>query len=79
MTILHHPSYLLATNLGSIVLFTIKGKIIWGVALPMAACNAVGGMLGARMAITKGNKFIRIFFLVVIVATLARFAWEVLI
>lgn len=69
----------LATNLGSIVLFTIKGKIIWGVALPMAACNAVGGMLGARMAITKGNKFIRIFFLVVIVATLARFAWEVLI
>lgn len=68
----------LATNLGSIVLFTIKGKIIWGVALPMAACNAVGGMLGARMAITKGNKFIRIFFLVVIVATLARFAWEVL-
>jgi len=69
----------LATNLGSIVLFTIKGNIIWPVALPMAACNAAGGILGARMAITKGNKFIRFFFLVVIVATLARFAWDVLI
>jgi uncharacterized membrane protein YfcA len=68
----------LATNLGSIVLFTIKGKILWTVALPMAACNAVGGMLGAKMAIAKGNKFIRIFFLVVIMGTLARFAWDVL-
>lgn len=67
----------LSTNLGSIVLFTIKGKIIWMVALPMAACNAVGGMLGAKMAIIKGNKFIRIFFLVIIVGTLARFAWDV--
>jgi len=68
----------LATNLGSIVLFTIKGKILWSVALPMAACNAVGGILGARMAIVKGNKFILIFFLVVIMATLVRFAWDVL-
>jgi uncharacterized membrane protein YfcA len=67
----------LSTNLGSIVLFTIKGKIIWIVALPMAACNAVGGILGARMAIMRGNKFIRIFFLVIIVGTLARFAWDV--
>jgi uncharacterized membrane protein YfcA len=68
----------LATNLGSIVLFTIKGKIIWLVAIPMAACNAVGGMLGARMAIMKGNKIIRVYFLVVIIATLVRFAWDVL-
>ena len=68
----------LATNLGSIVLFTIKGKIIWMVAIPMAVCNAVGGMLGAKMAIMKGNKFIRVFFLVVIIATLVRFAWDVL-
>jgi len=68
----------LATNLGSIVLFTIKGKIIWMVALPMAVCNAVGGMLGARMAIMKGNRFIRVFFLVIVVGTLLRFAWDVL-
>lgn len=68
----------LATNLGSIVLFTIKGKIIWAVALPMAACNAIGGMLGARLAIMKGNRFIRIFFLIIVMGTLLRFAWDVL-
>ena len=67
----------LATNLGSIVLFTIKGKIIWMVALPMALCNALGGIMGARMAIARGNKFIRIFFLVIVMLTLLRFAWDV--
>ena len=67
----------LATNLGSIVLFTIKGKIIWMVALPMALCNSLGGILGARMAIARGNKFIRIFFLVIVMLTLLRFAWDV--
>ena len=65
----------LATNLGSIVLFTLKGKIIWPVAIPMAVCNALGGILGARMAIARGNRFIRIFFLVVVTATLLRFAF----
>lgn len=69
----------LATNLGSIVLFTIKGKIIWIVALPMAVCNALGGMLGARLAIAKGNKFIRILFLFIVTATLLRLAYDVFI
>lgn len=67
----------LSTNVGSIILFTIKGKIIWMIAFPMAACNAVGGMLGARMAILKGNKFIRVFFLLIVIGTLLRFAWDV--
>jgi uncharacterized protein len=68
----------ISTNLGSIVLFTIKGKILWVVTLPMAVCNALGGILGARVAIVKGNNFIRVFFLLIIIGTLLRFAWDVL-
>ncbi|HEY0749565.1 MAG TPA: TSUP family transporter, partial [Chitinophagaceae bacterium] len=68
----------LATNLGSIVLFTIKGKILWGVAIPMAISNALGGVIGARLALKRGNKFIRVFFLFVVVATLMRLAYDVL-
>ncbi len=67
----------LATNVGSITLFLIKGKIVWGIAVPMAVCNALGGYIGARLAINRGNKFIRIFFLVVIIGTLLRFAYDV--
>lgn len=67
----------LATNAGSILLFLLKGKIIWAIALPMAASNAVGGIIGAKFAISKGNQFIRIFFLLVVIGTLIRFAWDI--
>lgn len=67
----------LATNLGSVTLFIIKGNIIWTLALPMAIANMAGGFAGARLAIAKGNKFIRVFFLVVIVGILLRFCWDV--
>lgn len=67
----------LATNFGSICLFIVKGKIIWSIALPMAVSNAFGGWLGAKLAINKGNGFIRVFFLVVVMCTLIRFAYDV--
>lgn len=67
----------LATNFGSICLFMLKGKILWAIALPMAASNSFGGWLGAKLAINKGNAFIRIFFLIVVVGTLIRFGYDV--
>lgn len=51
-----------ATNLGSIIFFSINGNILYQYALPMAAFNFAGSFLGSRLAILKGNKFIRIFF-----------------
>lgn len=67
----------MATNLGSITFFMLKGKIIYSIALPMAVCNAMGGILGARLAILRGNTFIRVFFLVIIFATILRFSYDV--
>jgi uncharacterized membrane protein YfcA len=67
----------LATNFGSICLFIIKGKIIWAIAIPMAVCNAFGGWVGAKLAIRKGNGFIRIFFLIIVIGTLIRFGYDV--
>ncbi|TDH28986.1 sulfite exporter TauE/SafE family protein [Segetibacter sp. 3557_3] len=67
----------LATNMGSILFFAGSGRIILAVALPMAVCNAIGGILGARLAIQKGNKFIRVFFLLVVTGTIVRFAYDV--
>jgi uncharacterized membrane protein YfcA len=67
----------LATNFGSICLFFLKGKIIWAVVLPMAVSNALGGWIGAKLAINQGNSFIRIFFLVVVIGTLIRFGYDV--
>ena len=67
----------LATNIGSITLFVLKGKIIWTVAIPMAICNATGSWLGARLAISRGNGFIRIFFLIIVGIALLRFGYVV--
>lgn len=67
----------LATNIGSITLFVLKGKIIWTIAIPMAVCNVTGSWLGARLAIAKGNGFIRIFFLFVVGLALLRFGYDV--
>ncbi|MGV9004208.1 sulfite exporter TauE/SafE family protein [Flavobacterium sp.] len=67
----------LATNFGSICLFISKGKIIWAIAIPMAVCNALGGFLGSKLAIKKGNSFIRHFFLIVVIIALLRFAYDV--
>ncbi|HEX6914177.1 MAG TPA: TSUP family transporter [Chitinophagaceae bacterium] len=67
----------LATNFGSICLFALKGTIIFKIAIPMAVCNAAGGALGARLAIYKGNRFIRLFFLFIVCLTILRFAYDV--
>ena len=47
------------------------------IGVPPAICNGIGGILGARLAIAKGNRFIRVFFLVIICGTLMRFGYDV--
>jgi uncharacterized membrane protein YfcA len=44
----------------------------------MSICNGLGGFLGAKMAIKRGNNFVRIFFQILMVLMLLRFAWDVL-
>jgi uncharacterized membrane protein YfcA len=45
----------------------------------MAVCNAFGGWLGSKLALKKGNSFIRVFFLLVVLGMLLRFAYDVFI
>jgi len=67
----------LSTNLGSILFFISTGRILFAMAIPMAICNAAGGIIGARLAIVKGNRFIRVFFLIIVIGTILRFAYDV--
>lgn len=67
----------LATNLASILYFGSTGHMMLKLALPMALCNMAGGWVGTRMALARGNRFIRAFFLVVVTGTMLRFAWDI--
>ncbi len=65
------------TNLGALIAFVIAGNIMWHVALPMAVFNVSGGFIGSRMALKRGNRFIRIIFLVVVSLLILRFSYDV--
>ncbi len=67
----------LATNFGSICLFLLKGKVLWSIALPMAFFNGLGGYVGSKFAIKKGNSIIRKFLMFVILLSILRFAYEI--
>ncbi len=65
-----------ATNLAAVLVFAARGDVLYHYALPMGACNIAGALLGTRLALLKGNKFVRVIFLAVVGVMIARFAWE---
>jgi uncharacterized protein len=62
----------------SLIFFFLNKYILFHIALPMMACNVAGAYLGSRMAVLRGNGFIRKVFIAVIVGVVLRFAWDVL-
>ncbi|WP_413451523.1 TSUP family transporter [Georgenia phoenicis] len=67
-----------ATNAGALMFFVPHGAVLWGLGLALGAANLTGGYLGARMAVAKGSGFVRVVFLVVVLALIARLGWDVL-
>jgi uncharacterized membrane protein YfcA len=61
-----------ATNLGALVVFVPGGHVMWGVGLLMAATNIAGGYVGARTAVARGSTFVRVVFMLVILAFIVR-------
>lgn len=59
----------------AMLFYVVYGQVEWLPGLLMAAGNVVGGVLGARLAIRKGNKLVMIFLVVVMVATGVRLLW----
>jgi uncharacterized protein len=67
-----------ATNLGALALFIPQGAVLWKVGLVMGGCNLVGGYVGARVAVSRGARFVRVFFIVVVSAFIIRIGGDVL-
>jgi uncharacterized membrane protein YfcA len=66
-----------ATNLAALLLFASTGHVRYDYALPMALCQIAGSLVGTRLAMSRGTRFVRLVFLVVSTALIARFAWEI--
>ncbi|GGL40594.1 TSUP family transporter [Phycicoccus endophyticus] len=68
----------LATNLGALTVFAPGGHIVLAVGAVMAVTNLLGGYVGARTAVARGSRFIRLVFVVVVVAFTLRLGGELL-
>ncbi|MGZ4446215.1 MAG: sulfite exporter TauE/SafE family protein [Nocardioides sp.] len=66
-----------ATNLAAIAVFLPQGAVLWREALVMGGCNVVGGYVGARTAVTRGTRFVRVFFVLVVSAFVVRLGGDV--
>lgn len=67
----------LATNAGALLLFIPHGSVLWLLGGILASANVAGSYLGSRMAISRGTRFIRVVFLVVVVALIAKLGVDV--
>jgi uncharacterized membrane protein YfcA len=67
-----------ATNLAALCVFVPQGAVLWHVGLVMGAANLFGGYLGARTAVARGARFVRIFFIAVVSAFIVRIGGDVL-
>jgi uncharacterized membrane protein YfcA len=67
-----------ATNLGALLVFVPQGAVMWKVGLLVGLANLLGGYVGARTAVARGSRFVRIFFIVVVSAFIVRIGGQVL-
>lgn len=61
-----------ATNVAALAFFIPHGFVRYDLGIVMAAANVAGSLVGVQLALTKGARFVRILFIVVVVALLAK-------
>lgn len=67
----------LTTNLAALLLFMFKGEFLLQYALPMMIFNIGGSMLGVRLALLKGNEFVRGLLRLMVFFTILRLTWQI--
>ena len=67
-----------ATNLAALIVFGATGHVLWGLGLAMGVANLTGAVVGARTAVRRGSRFVRVVFLVVVALLLLRLGYDVL-
>jgi uncharacterized membrane protein YfcA len=67
-----------ATNIAALAFFIPSGNVNYRLGIVMAIANVVGSIVGVQLALTKGARFVRLVFIVVVVALLAKQVYQLL-
>jgi uncharacterized membrane protein YfcA len=65
-----------ATNLGALIVFAPQGVVLWRLGLAMGLANLLGGYIGARTAVARGARFVRVVFVVVSALLIVRLGYD---
>lgn len=65
-----------ATNAAALLLLGLKGHVWWQVAALLAVANVVGSLIGTRLALRHGAGFVRVAFIAVVAALIAKTGWD---
>lgn len=68
----------LTSNAVAFAWFAAHGDVAWRLGLEIAVANIAGAAIGSSLAIEKGARLIRVFFLIAVAATVARLVWKTL-
>ncbi len=63
-----------ATNGAALLLFASRVELLWLYGLLMAVCNLAGSLLGTRLALKRGARFVRVVFFAVVAILIAKTA-----
>lgn len=67
------------TNVMALVVFVRQGNYLLELAIIMAVCNILGNVVGTKLALKKGNSFVRIIFLVIVSLMILRYGYDLFI
>ncbi|MBK7129806.1 MAG: TSUP family transporter [Crocinitomicaceae bacterium] len=66
-----------ATNVSALFVFIREGNYILELAILVGFFNIIGSFIGSHLAIKKGNGFIRIIFLVIVILMIGRYSFDI--
>lgn len=64
------------TNISALVVFIRQGNYFLELAIIMAVCNITGSLIGTKMALKKGNEFVRTIFLLIVFLMIIRYGYD---
>jgi len=65
------------TNVGALSVFISNGNYVFNLAILMAVSNVTGSIIGARMSLKRGNEFVRVMFLFIVMIMIIRYGYDV--
>ena len=66
----------LASNLGALATRIAAGNVLYPLAVPAVFCSIAGGMLGSKLALMRGARFVRYVMLGVLALLTVKLAME---